>query len=131
MQNPLVGDPATRTLTHQASGEDYTHTQNRNWTTEEAAFFYNNEQINIAVVASGGTVGDVSITLKGTNYVVPSGTNLTEQSGILTSSMTLVCDISVAGSYTITIMDSTDEGDYPFGRAPVTIGAGIRPSEIP
>ena len=71
-----MGDPATRTLTA-ASGEDYTYTQDRNWTTEEAAFFYNNEQINIAVVASGGAVDDVSITLKGTNYVVPSGTNLT------------------------------------------------------
>ena len=134
VRNPLgVEDPATRTLTHEPSGDDYTYTQNRNWATETEAFYYNDEQINIAVSASGGAVDDVSITLKGTNYVVPSDANgigLTEQSGILTSSMTLVCDISTAGSYTITIKDSTAEGDYPPGRAPVTSGAGIRPSEI-
>ena len=122
----------TTTVNTSITGVALTLTTNtRNWATESEAFYYNDEQISISITITGDTITGNPITLKGSNYVVPTGSTLTERSGVLTSSMTLVCDISEAGSYTITIMDSTDEGDYPPGRAPVTNlnEAGIRPSE--
>ena len=97
-------------------------------------YLYNEEQI--AVTVSSGTAANVAIRLKNTSIVIPSvalddiaGT-VTESSGILTSSMTLECTISVPGSYTITIIDTTPSHDFPEGLDPVTDGVGRRPYKM-
>ena len=88
-------------------------------------FDYNEEAILIAVAKLSGSTfgalsaGDMDISIKGGNYfispqhVLPSAPTLTEMSGLLKSSMTLVCDTMTAGTYKITIMDATDERDFP------------------
>ena len=98
-------------------------------------FDYNEEAIQ--VTATSG----IRIGVKGSNYVVTSGTHLSEVSGILKSSMTLVCDTQMAGTYNITIEDATPEHDYPRGRGivgqdfphPLDVGEGtpgLRRSKI-
>ena len=78
-------------------------------------FDYNDERIRVQI--REGTTASTGITfqVKGTNYVVVDNDELTESSGILRSSMTLVGTSSEAGTYTITIEDATPERDYPDG----------------
>ena len=98
---------------------------------EEDRFDYNEEEVRVTVDPASA---DINISVKGSNYFVTTGTDLTEVgAGILKSSMTLVCDTQAAGSYTITLEDATEAKDYPRNAAPLEIGdtgAGVRRSKI-
>ena len=104
-------------------------------------FDYNEESINVAV----NPAANISIRVKGTNVYPPSvattggpppaavtwtGTpTLTEQSGILKSSMTLLFDTQTPGTYTVKIADSTPDHDFPRNAVPLDLGTttGTRP----
>ncbi|MDE0012510.1 MAG: hypothetical protein OXU36_15270 [Candidatus Poribacteria bacterium] len=140
--------PATRTVdrTQNADGTvldpavaqtvtDYTFTRAKFMTfatgspvVEADRFDYNEEAIRV-VVPSG-----ITVSIKGSNYFLGTGNNdLTEQSGVLKSSMTLVCSTTTANTYTIRIIDATLDKDFPIGKVPLEIDAtdpGLRRSEI-
>ena len=86
---------------------------------EADRFDYNEE--SISVVVTGGTL---AITDKSDNQPVAgdSATSIsmieTDHFAQLTSQVTLVCTPAAAGTYTITITDSTIEKDFPIGRVP-------------
>ena len=90
-------------------------------------FDYNEEQISISVEPAA----NIDIRVKGTNVYPPSATadgtwsntpNLTEQSGILKSSMTLEFNTQTAGEYTVKIVDSTPAEDFPKNAVPLALG---------
>ena len=75
-------------------------------------FDYNEEAVRV----TSEPATNIEISVKGDNYVVTSGTHLTEVgAGILKSSVTLVCSTQTPDTYIITIEDSTPEWDYPRG----------------
>ena len=74
-------------------------------------FDYNEEAIRVTVPTG------ISVTVKGTGFTLATGstTTLTEESGYLKRSMTLVCTTKEADSYSIKIEDATLQRDYPRG----------------
>ena len=102
-------------------------------------FDYNEEKVRVTIQKLiDDTYGDIVLTdmdisVKGSNYFVTSGTDLPEVSGVLRSSMTLVCTTTTANTYRITIEDATEAEDYPWNSVPLEIGgtgAGVRRSKI-
>ena len=99
-------------------------------------FDYNEEEIRVTVTTAPS---DLQLSVKGSNYFILSGTDLTEVGGVLKSSMTLVFDTQTPGTYTVKIEDATEAKDYPRGGGemgidyPLEIGstaAGLRRSKI-
>ena len=88
-------------------------------------FDYNEESITVTVVPVPA-VASMTVSIKNDNYVLVSPATLTEMSGVLKSSITLVCDTTTAGTYTITIVDSTDAEDFPRNAVPVAAGTSGR-----
>ena len=101
--------PGVRNTANTADVTRTTHT--RNWTTEAAAYYYNAEQVMIAVTTGGATLKKVG------RYDAPSDGVLMETgedgSKLLDSTMTLTFTAPSNGAeQTITISDTTT-GDYP------------------
>ena len=96
-------------------------------------FDYNEEAIKISV-APDASAGNIEVSIKGSNYFLgglATGADLTEASGVLRNSLTLVCDTTTAGTYTITVEDSTLARDFPWNAVPVEGGeTGLRRSKI-
>ena len=101
-------------------------------------FDYNEEEIRVTVETTASP-NDLQMSVKGSNYFLVSGTDLTEVSRVLTSSMALVCRVTTPGTYDITIEDATEPDDYPRGNGVVGQGfplpinspdAGLRRSKI-
>ena len=81
-------------------------------------FDYNEEAIRV----TSTNPDDIEISVKGSNYFLnPAGSNLTEVSGVLQRSMTLVCASTTAGTYIITIVDATEAKDFPPNAVPLEI----------
>ena len=90
-------------------------------------FDYNEEAIIITSdpVITGVPATGLKVTVKGYNYHILTGATLDDPSMWeggprpgLPSSITLLCDTQLAGTYVITIMDATPDKDYPINEGP-------------
>ena len=78
---------------------------------EADRFDYNEEKVTIAITA----VSTTGITIRAKSDNQPVGTMMSERDHFaqLTDRVTLVCEITVAGTYVIRITDSTADKDFP------------------
>ena len=89
-----------------------TLTQKRNWSTQDEAYHYNNEQVTITATNANIThIGRYDITDAATHTLMETG----EDGSKLTSSITVTLSAASANTVPITISDETPEADRPTG----------------